>query len=154
MHLSLGDRSLLRAPSQFSLASLLRSSVKHSRRMARYLACAIRTSYEISPSSRCSGRRRIGERGASHSSCTHAVIGKRRIKKKAIRFRRCGITCGEERRRAEGNAGEGWQGMENRRLRPSFSAALPIYILRRIYPRMCMFLISWMHAAFTRTRGY
>jgi len=36
---------------------------------------------------------------------------------------------------------------ENRRLssRPSFSAALPIYILRRIYRRMCVFLISWLH---------
>lgn len=27
-----------------------------------------------------------------------------------------------------------------------FRRALPIYILRRIYHRMCMFLISWMHS--------
>lgn len=47
---------------------------------------------------------------------------------------------------------EGGGGKPEVRLRPSFLAALPIYILRRIYPRMCMFLISWMHAAFTCAR--
>jgi len=36
-------------------------------------------------------------------------------------------------------------GKPEAQLRPSFSAALPIYILRRIYHRMCTFLISWMH---------
>lgn len=52
------------------------------------------------------------------------------------------------------NAGRvaGGDGKPEARLRPSFLAALPIYILRRIYSRMCTFLISWMHAAFTRAR--
>lgn len=54
-----------------------------------------------------------------------------------------------ERNNARGRKGtdsavEG-DGKPEAQLRPSFSAALPIYILRRIYRRMCMFLISWMH---------
>lgn len=75
-------------------------------------------------------------------------------KKKAVRFRRNGITCGEKRKRDGRDIGR------DRRRKTGGSApaeffgqALPIYILRRIYPRMCMFLISWMHATFTRTRG-
>lgn len=43
-------------------------------------------------------------------------------------------------------------GKPEAQLRPSFSAALPIYILRRIYRRMCMFLISWMHKPRARAR--
>lgn len=63
-----------------------------------------------------------------------------------------------ERNNARGRKGmdsavEG-DGKPEAQLRPSFSAALPIYILRRIYRRMCMFLISWMHKPRARARAH
>lgn len=71
----------------------------------------------------------------------------RKTEKKTVRFWRSGITCeeGDEQ-------GGGGDGKPEAQLRPSFSAALPIYILRRIYRRMCMFLISWMHKPRARAR--
>lgn len=84
----------------------------------------------------------IGERGAFK---LHAVIG-RGGKKNPTRFRRSEITCGEGRSRVRETTRESGGEKPEAQLRPSFSAVLPIYILRRIYRSMCMFLISWMRA--------
>lgn len=76
-----------------------------------------------------------------------------RERKKAARFWRSGTTCEEERGAWKGMNNVEGDGKPEAQLRPSFSAALPIYILRRIYRRMCMFLISWMHTNRARARA-
>lgn len=146
--LALGNRPLIRAPSltflrrvkkiiremiiSFALSSILRN-----------LTCTLAADRRTHSARSCytSLSRRVRKKGEE-----------REREEKAAPFWQSGITREEGRSEEGDEQGVDGNGKPEAQLRPSFSAALPIYILRRIYRRMCMFLISWMHKPRARAR--